>query len=341
MQEEIINLKNEALSQIIRAESVEELENLRINYLGRNGKITKLIKGLKEIKSEERKQTGILINEAKKTIENLLAAQKNKLKETVREWFDATIPGKKPQIGHFHLVTSAIEEISKTFEKIGFVRVRYPEVEWDWYAFESLNMPQEHAARDEWETFFVDSPASPKFGQMVLTPHTSSGQVREMQRVKNPPIRMINISKCYRRQSDISHTPMFHQFEGLVIDKKISIVHLKGTLDYFAKTFFGPERVTRLRPYHFQFTEPSFEVDISCDLCKGKGCKVCKEGWLELGGAGMVHPYVLKAGGIDPQKYTGFAFGWGVERVLMMKSGLSLPDLRLLYNSDLRFLTQF
>ncbi len=341
MQEEIISLKNEALSQIIRAESAEELENLRINYLGRNGKITNLIKELKNIKAEERKQVGILINETKKTIEHLLASQKNKLQESAREWFDATVPGKKPKEGHLHLVTSAIEEISKTFEKIGFVRVRYPEVEWDWYAFESLNMPKEHAARDEWETFFIDAPASPKFGQILLTPQTSSGQVREMQRVKNPPIRMINISKCYRRQSDISHVPMFHQFEGLVIDKGISIVHLKGTLDYFAKTFFGPERITRLRPYHFQFTEPSFEVDISCGLCKGKGCKVCKGGWLELGGAGMVHPNVLKAGGIDPNKYTGFAFGWGVERVLMMKSGLFLPDLRLLYSSDLRFLTQF
>jgi phenylalanyl-tRNA synthetase alpha chain len=341
MQENILSLKNEALAQIIAAKTADELENLRINYLGRNGKLTKLTKEIKNLKTEEKKQVGMLINEVKKTIENLLASQKNNLKEVAREWFDATIPGKKPKIGHLHLVTSAIEEISGTFEKIGFVRVRYPEVEWDWYAFESLNMPKEHAARDEWETFFIDAPASPKFGQIVLTPHTSSGQVREMQRVKKPPIRMINISKCYRRQSDISHVPMFHQFEGLVIDKDISIVHLKGTLDYFAKTFFGPDRITRLRPYHFQFTEPSFEVDISCGLCKGKGCKVCKGGWLELGGAGMVHPNVLRAGGINPNEYTGFAFGWGVERVLMMKSGLSLPDLRLLYSSDLRFLTQF
>lgn len=162
-----------------------------------------------------------------------------------------------------------------------------------------------------------------------------------MQRVKTPPIRMINIAKCYRRQSDPSHVPMFHQFEGLVIDKDISIVNLKGTLDYFAQSFFGPERKTRLRPYHFQFTEPSFEVDVTCGICNGKGCKVCKGGWLELGGAGMVHPNVLKAGGIDPKKYSGFAFGWGVERVLMMKSGLSIPDLRMIYSTDLRFLQQF
>ena len=156
-----------------------------------------------------------------------------------------------------------------------------------------------------------------------------------------PPLRMINIAKCYRRQSDISHTPMFHQFEGLVVDKNISIIHLKGTLDYFVRNFFGAGRKTRLRPFHFQFTEPSFEVDVTCGVCSGRGCKLCKAGWLELGGAGMVHPIVLKNGGIDPKKYTGFAFGWGVERTFMMKSGLKLDDIRMLYSPNLRFLTQF
>jgi len=164
--------------------------------------------------------------------------------------------------------------------------------------------------------------------------------VREMEK-NNFPIRMINISKCYRRQADISHVPMFHQFEGLMIDRDVTIVHLKGTLDYFFKQFFGPERQARIRPFHFQFTEPSFEVDVSCGLCYGKGCKVCKEGWVEVGGAGMVHPNVLKAGGVDPKKYSGFAFGWGVERVYLMKAGLSIPDIRLLYSNDLRFLKQF
>jgi phenylalanyl-tRNA synthetase alpha chain len=239
------------------------------------------------------------------------------------------------------LVTQAIGEISRVFEGIGFERVRYPEVEWDWFAFEALNFPESHPARDDWETFFVDVPPSSKYGPMILTPHTSSGQIREMLRVKTPPIRMINIAKCYRRQSDVSHVQMFHQFEGLVVGEDISIVNLKGTLDYFAKSFFGAERITRLRPYHFQFTEPSFEVDISCGICGGKGCKLCKAGWLELGGSGMVHPNVLKACGLDPTKYTGFAFGWGVERVLMMKSGINIPDVRLLYSPDLRFLTQF
>jgi phenylalanyl-tRNA synthetase alpha chain len=339
--EEIINTKNEAIAQILKSSSFSEIEELRIAYLGRNGKLTSLIKNLKDIPPDKRKQAGILINEAKNTLTQLLASQKNKLIYQVKAWFDPTIPGVKPKVGHLHLITQAIEEISKTFEQIGFIRVRYPEVEWDWYAFEGLNMPKDHPARDEWETFFVDQLPHPKYGQVVLTPHTSSGQLREMQRVGKPPIRMINIAKCYRRQIDVSHVPMFHQFEGLVIDKGISVVHLKGTLDYFARNFFGKERKTRLRPFHFQFTEPSFEVDINCGVCGGQGCKLCKAGWLELGGAGMVHPVVLKNGGIDPKKYSGFAFGWGVERTYMMKSGLSIPDIRLLYSPDLRFLTQF
>jgi len=337
----ILNAKNEALAQIMDAKKADELENLRIAYLGRNGKLTKLIKEIKDLPSENKKQAGRLINEAKNTVLETISSQKNTFKETAREWFDATIPGEKPKVGHLHLVTQAIEEISDTFKKIGFVRVRYPEVEWDWFAFESLNIPKGHPARDDWETFFIDTPPNSKYGRMCLTPHTSSGQVREMERVKNPPIRMINIAKCYRRQLDVSHTQMFHQFEGLVIDKDISIIHLKGTLDYFARNFFGKDRKTRLRPHHFQFTEPSFEVDISCGVCRGKGCKLCKEGWLELGGSGMVHPTVLKNGGIDPNKYTGFAFGWGVERTFMMKSGLEMGDIRLLYGTDLKFLTQF
>jgi len=346
MKEEISNIKNEAIAQIMEADSATELEEISIAYLGRNGKLTNLIKRLKEVPPEERKENGILLNEAKSTIQSFLATQKGKLSVTARKWFDPTVPGAKPPIGHLHLVTQGIRQISRIFENLGYVRVRYPEVEWDWYAFEALNMPKGHPARDMWETFFVDGATDPKLGQTVLTPHTSNGQVREMQRIHStgsglPPIRMINIAKCYRRQSDASHVPMFHQFEGLVIDKGISVAHLKGTLDAFAKEFFGPERRTRLRPYHFQFTEPSFEVDVTCGICLGKGCKVCKGGWLELGGAGMVHPAVLKNGGIAPNKYTGFAFGWGVERVVMMKSCLEIPDIRLLYSSDLRFLRQF
>jgi phenylalanyl-tRNA synthetase alpha chain len=285
---------------------------------------------------------GQLINETKKNIEEALRQLQNKLskKKPQENLFDITAPGIKPPEGHLHLVTEAIREITSIFTSLGFHRARYPEVEWDWYAFGGLNFPDNHPARDEWETFFIEDLESEKYGKGVLTPHTSSGQLREMEKY-SPPIRMINIAKCYRRQSDISHVPMFYQFEGLVIDEVISITHLKGTLDYFAKNFFGPERKTRIRPFHFQFTEPSFEVDISCGLCHGQGCRLCKGGWLELGGSGMVHPTVLKNGGIDPEKYSGFAFGWGVERAYMMKSELKIDDIRLLYDNDLRFLQQF
>lgn len=343
MEERIQNLKNEAIAQITSAQSKEELESLRVTYLGRKSELNALINELKSLPEARRAAAGRIINEVKLTIEDTLRDQKTRLQKEKGEkvWFDLTIPGKKTKIGHLHLVTRAILEISQIFERVGFVRVRYPEVEWDQYAFGSLNFPPNHPARDEWETFFIDTNSHPKYGPMILTPHTSSGQIREMERVKKPPIRMINIAKCYRRQSDISHSLMFHQFEGLVIDKEISIVHLKGTIDYFARNFFGERRKTRLRPYHFQFTEPSFEVDVSCGICGGHGCKLCKAGWLELGGAGMVHPTVLKNGGIDPTKYTGFAFGWGVERTLMMKSGLKLDDIRTLYSPDLRFLRQF
>ena len=246
-----------------------------------------------------------------------------------------------------HPISQAMEEVTHIFEQIGFTRVRYPEVDWDYYVFEALNMPPDHPARDVWETFFIDAPIHKKFGKMVLTTHTSNGQVREMERLKTPPIRMINIGRCYRRQQDATHTQMFHQFEGLVVDKGINIQHLKGTLDYFAQQFYGPGTKSRIRPFHFQFTEPSFEVDFSCHICGGTGkvngekCKFCKSGWHEVGGAGMVHPNVLKYGGIDPDVYTGFAFGWGVERTYTLKQGLNIDDIRLLYSGDLRFLEQF
>jgi len=341
MKQEIQNIRNEAIAQITRAKSAEELENLRISYLGRSGKVSQLTKRLSELSDQDKQEAGRLLNETKNIIHKTLSEQKNLLQDAVRDWFDPTIPGEKAKIGSLHLITQAINEISEIFTGIGFTRVRYPEVEWDWYSFGSLNFAKDHPARDDWETYWIDVPDHKKFGPMLLTPHTSSGQLREMERVKTPPIRMLNIAKCYRRQSDVAHTPMFHQFEGLVIDKDINISNLKGTLDYFSKRYFGPKRVTRLRPHHFPFTEPSFEVDIICDICLGKGCKLCKEGWLELAGAGMVHPTVLSNGGIDPKIYSGFAFGTGIERVLMMKTGLKIPDLRILYSTDLRYLKQF
>ena len=341
MKEELNNLKNNALAQIIDARDLATLEELRITYLGRNGKINELTKTLKELENDIRKETGILLNETKKTIDEAINSKIGSIKNIKsKEWFDFSIPGKNFNLGHIHLISRAIWQISDIFQKIGFTRVRYPEVEWDYFAFAALNFPQNHPARDEWETFFIDTPQHSKYGAMLLTPHTSSGQIREMQRV-SPPIRMINIAKCYRRQSDISHFPMFHQFEGLVIDKGTNITNLKGTLEYFAKAFFGDDAKTRIRPYHFQFTEPSFEVDFSCTVCGGSGCKLCKGGWLEIGGAGMVHPNVLRVGNIDPESYSGFAFGWGVERVLMMKPELNIPDLRQLYSTDIRYLRQF
>lgn len=333
MKDKLLNIKNEALAMIMDAHDRTELERIRIHYLGKNGQLAQIAHDLKELSPEEKAEVGRVFNEAKTAIENAIVLPDS-------EEINDSLPGKLPPIGHLHPVTHAIEEISSIFEKIGFTRVRYPEVDWDWYAFEALNMPKTHPARDDWETFFVDHPENKKWGKLVLTPHTSNGQIHEMEKTK-PPIRMVNIGKCYRRQSDVSHTVMFHQFEGLVVDEGINITHLKGTIDHFVKQFFGKDRKSRLRPYHFQFTEPSFEVDVTCDICLGKGCKLCKEGWLELGGAGMVHPNVLKAGKVDTSKYTGFAFGWGVERTYMMKSGVKIDDLRLLYSNDIRFLNQF
>ncbi|OGM30204.1 phenylalanine--tRNA ligase subunit alpha [Candidatus Woesebacteria bacterium RIFCSPHIGHO2_01_FULL_44_10] len=341
MQEELNNLKNQAIAAIMEAKSVAELEQIRIDYLGRNGKITTEIKKIKKLKPDEKKNVGRLINEAMSTLAKTLAEQKLSFSQSAKHWFDATIPGEKPALGHLHLVTQAATEVTAIFEKIGFTRVRYPEVEWDWYAFEALNMPQGHPARDEWETFFINLPEDKKYGKVVLTPHTSSGQIREMERVKaRPPIRMINIAKCYRRQSDATHVPMFHQFEGLVVDKGINITNLKGTLDYFGKKLYGSKSVSRIRPFNFKFTEPSFEVDFRCVHCDGKGCKFCKSGWHEVGGAGMVHPNVLKAGGIDPGVYSGFAFGWGLERVYLLKPGLNINDIRTVYRTNLAYLEQ-
>lgn len=341
---------------------------LQTTYLGKKGQFNQLAKVITELDPTDRKTAGSMLNELKEQIETIIAQRVSQEKQTSQQdaWFDLTVPGTKPKIGHVHPVSQAMADITHIFEQIGFTRVRYAEVDWDWYVFESLNMPPDHPARDEWETFFIDSPDTTQDvaydashprnrhpsligGKLVLTTHTSNGQVREMERLEGqPPIRMINMGRCYRRQQDATHTQMFHQFEGLVVDKGITIQNLKGTLDYFAEQFFGPGTKSRIRPFHFRFTEPSFEVDFSCHICEGTGqrsdgskCKFCKSGWHEVGGAGMVHPNVLKAGGIDPDEYTGFAFGWGVERTYTLRKGLQLDDIRLLYSGDLRFLEQF
>ena len=341
MIEEIDRLKADLINRINSAGNASALNEAK-KYS--ENAINQSLSVLKNLPKEQRADYGKSINLLKVGVSDTLQKAEIKFKSAEKPNLDFTVPAKTPTTGSLHLITQAIDEITQIFESLGFVRVRYPEIETDWYAFEALNMKSDHPARDEWETFFISNPENNKLKKpqtIVLTPHTSNGQVREMQRIKTPPIRMLNIAKCYRRQSDVSHNPFFYQFEGLLVDKNISIAHLKGTLDYFVKNFFGPERETRLRPYHFQFTEPSFEIDISCGVCRGKGCKVCKQGWLELGGAGMVHPNVLKAGGIDSKKYSGFAFGWGVERTMMMKDNLNIDDVRKLYEPDLRFLRQF
>lgn len=357
MQDELLQLQNDLMTALASVATPDALEAVRVEYLGRKGKLAECMKGLAALSVEEKKVVGQVANDVKTAMETAFAHATAAIldKETAsrleREWLDVTLPGTVPPIGHLHMTTQAINDITDIFSTLGFTRARHPEVDWDYYAFESLNMPKDHPARDDWETFFIADNTGTgvmtgEKGKVVLTPHTSNGQVREMQ--KNAlPIRMISIGKCYRRQATARHLPMFHQFEGLVIDTHATVTELKGVCEYFAKRYFGPDRVTRLRPYHFRFTEPSFELDISCGVCGGTGkvdgvkCKLCKEGWLELGGAGMVHPNVIKAGGLDPDVYSGFAFGWGLERTMMMRAGVNIDDIRILYRNDFRFIRQF
>ena len=340
MDKELKELLTHARARIGSVNTTKDLDQVYIEIFGKSGEFTTLTKQLGQVPKSKRPKIGQLLNEAKKEIEQHLEKKRSALSAGRSATpIDITAPGEKTKIGHLHLVSQAIEEIVSIFKQLGFSLQSYPEVEWDWYAFETLNMPKNHPARDDWETFFIKSKPHPNLGNQVLTPHTSNGQVREMLRVKTPPIRMLNIARCYRRQIDISHTPMFHQFEGLLVDKNVSIPDLKGTFDYFTTRFFGPERVTRLRQHHFRFTEPSFEVDVTCGVCMGRGCRFCKSGWVEVGGAGMVHPNVLKEGDIDPKIYSGFAFGLGLTRLVMMRYGID--DIRLLNSGDLRFLKQF
>ncbi len=333
-------------------ESLDALAEVETKFLGRKGELTNILRQLGELPVEERKAFGQRSNEIKVEAEAWIAAARERLERAVRsaigetERVDVTEPGTHPTEGHLHIMTQTIREITQIFERIGFYRTRYPEIDWDWYAFESLNMPSDHPARDNWETFFMDAGES-KLGKMVLTPHTSNAQGHELER-KQFPIRMLNIAKCYRRQSDTTHAPMFHQFEGLYVDRDVNLTHLTGIVKYFVESFFGKTRTFRLRPHHFRFTEPSFEVDVSCGICNATGltadgqkCRVCKRGWLEIGGCGMTHPNVLKSCNVDPDIYTGLAFGWGIERIAMMKDGINLADIRTLYENDLRFLKQF
>lgn len=342
MDQDIERIRSQFIAELSAVASLKALDELETAYLGRKGAINALFGTFSNLTAEEIKSAGQSINSLKSTIVDAITSKRLEIAQDTSSlsWSDPTLPGEKHPLGGLHLVTHTIRDIRTIFHSLGFIHMSYPEVEWEQYAFDSLNMPKIHPARDDFETFFVNEPAHPEFGKMLLTPHTSNGQVREMHRIMKeggkPPIKMINISRTYRPNWDATHTPMFHQFEGLCIDKNITIAHLKGTIEYFVKEFFGRDRKIRLRPYDFLFTEPSFEVDIFTG-----SESIGRAGWLELGGAGMVHPNVLTAGGIDPDEYTGWAFGFGIERVAMMRGGVALDDLRVTYSGDVRFLEQF
>lgn len=330
---ELKKLAHNAKREIGKANNTKELSDVQIKYLGRKGELTKILKGLSALPVEKRKEMGRDANLTKKELEKLIEAKKHDLlASTEKEPIDISAPGTKYPLGHLHPVTQIYNELFEIAQGLGFDIAEGPEVETDWYNFEALNTPKDHPARDLQDTFY--------FGDdLLLRTHTSPVQIRYMENRK-PPIRVVVYGRVYRRDSDATHTPMFHQLEGLLVDEQTAFTDLKGTLEYFAKGIFGQDRKIRLRPHYFPFTEPSAEVDVSCGLCGGKGCRSCgHSGWLEVLGAGMVHPNVLENGGIDSKKYQGFAFGMGIERIAMLKYGID--DLRLFYDGDLRFVEQF
>jgi phenylalanyl-tRNA synthetase alpha chain len=328
----------EARAAIEGAASSAELEAIRVRYLGRSGGLTQILKSLGALSPEERPQVGAAANEAKRELEALLdarllatrAAERRRRRESERP--DLTLPGRRPARGVVHPLTRVRDEIVTIFTGLGFSVAEGPEIETDAYNFEALNIPRDHPARDMQDTFYL----SP---ETLLRTHTSPVQIRAM-RAQKPPVRIICPGVVYRRDADITHSPMFRQVEGLAVDRDVTMADLKGTLDLFAREMFGPRSKIRFRPSFFPFTEPSAEVDVVCFLCAGAGCRVCKQsGWLEILGSGMVHPQVLKNVGYDPEEVTGWAFGMGVERIAMLKYGID--DIRLFFENDLRFLSQF
>lgn len=339
MKEKLQALKEAALSQINASEGLEKLNEIRVAFLGKKGELTSVLKSLKEVAPEDRPAVGQLVNDARIAIEEKLDEKKRLLEKRRREekmkaeTIDVTLPARKPMLGHRHPNTIALEEVERIFIGMGYEVVEGPEVEYDYYNFEALNIPKNHPARDEQDTFYVTD-------NILLRTQTSPVQVRVMEQGKLP-IRMIAPGRVFRSDEvDATHSPSFHQIEGLVIDKNITFADLKGTLAEFAKELFGPDTKVKFRPHHFPFTEPSAEVDVSCFKCGGSGCRFCKgSGWIEILGCGMVHPKVLKMSGINPEEYSGFAFGMGLERVALLK--YEIDDMRLLYENDTRFLKQF
>ncbi|WP_027437380.1 phenylalanine--tRNA ligase subunit alpha [Lachnospira multipara] len=339
MNERLVKLKENALAKINEADSLDKLNDIRVAFLGKKGELTEILKGMKDIAPEDRPKVGQIVNETRAAIEEVLEnAKKNLASKALEaklksEVIDVTLPAKKNNVGHSHPNTLALEEVKKIFIGMGYEVVEGPEVEYDYYNFEALNIPANHPAKDEQDTFYIDD-------KILLRTQTSSVQVREMERGKLP-IKMISPGRVYRADEvDATHSPCFHQVEGMVIDENITFADLKGTLAEFAKQLFGPETKVKFRPHHFPFTEPSAEMDVSCFKCGGKGCRMCKgEGWIEILGCGMIHPHVFEMSGIDKDKYTGFAFGIGLERIALLK--YEIDDMRLLYENDERFLKQF
>ncbi|SCP95114.1 phenylalanine--tRNA ligase subunit alpha [Anaerobium acetethylicum] len=339
MKEKLSVIKEEAIRQIQGADTLEKLNEVRVAFLGKKGELTAVLKGMKDVSPEDRPMVGQLVNETREAIESLLDETKDKMEKVAREArlreevIDVTLPAKKNDVGHRHPNTIALEEVERIFVGMGYEVVEGPEVEYDYYNFEALNIPANHPAKDEQDTFYVNS-------NIVLRTQTSPVQVRTMEQ-GHLPIRMIAPGRVFRSDEvDATHSPSFHQIEGLVIDKNITFADLKGTLAQFAKELFGEETKVKFRPHHFQFTEPSAEVDVTCFKCGGKGCRMCKgSGWIEILGCGMVHPNVLRMSGIDPDEYNGFAFGIGLERIALLK--YEIDDMRLLYENDVRFLKQF
>ena len=339
MKEKLTKIKSMAEEALESAKSAEALEELRIRFLGKKGELTSVMKGMGALSPEERPRIGQLANEVRDFIGSELEKQKTKILEAAQEQkikdetIDVTIPGKSCSCGGKHPLTLALEDLEDIFIGMGFSIAEGPEVELDYYNFEALNIPKNHPARDTQDTFYIND-------NVVLRTQTSPVQVRTME-IQKPPIRVISPGRVYRSDAvDATHSPVFHQVEGLVIDKGITMADLKGTLELFAKKLYGENTKLRFRPHHFPFTEPSAEVDISCFNCGGEGCRICKgEGWIEILGCGMVHPKVLKNCGIDPDVYSGFAFGIGLERVTQFR--YDVTDMRLYYENDVRFLDQF
>lgn len=340
MKEKLKQIRTAALEQLDAVDSTEKLEQLRVKFLGKKGELTAVLRGMGALSPEERPAIGQIANEIRESVENMIAEKKEKLSAELlqhkleSEKIDVTMPAKRFNLGHRHPLAQVEDEMCGIFRSMGFDIEEGPEVETDYYNFQALNTPENHPARDSQDTFYITD-------NILLRSQTSSVQVHAMERAGKPPIRVVSPGRVYRSDAvDATHSPMFHQLEGLVVDKDITMGDLKGTLETFARRMFGNDTKIRFRPHHFPFTEPSAEIDISCFMCGGKGCKVCKgEGWIEILGAGMVHPNVLRCSGIDPDVYSGFAFGMGIERIAMKK--YSIDDMRLLYENDLRFLSQF